>query len=37
MTALHSNEYIFASLEDVVTNKKKINQKLLDLAEALSS
>ncbi len=37
MTALQSNQYVFAPLENVVTNKKKINQKLLDLAESLSS
>ena len=37
MTALQNNRYVFAPLEDVVTNKKKINQKLLDLAESLSS
>ncbi len=37
MTALQNNQYVFAPLEDVVTNKKKINQKLLDLAESLSS
>ncbi len=37
MTALQSNRYVFAPLENVVTNKKKINQKLLDLAESLSS
>ena len=37
MTALQNNRYVCAPLEDVVTNKKKINQKLLDLAESLSS
>jgi len=37
MTALQNGQYTFVSLNDVISKKKKINKRLLDLAADLSS